>query len=73
MEEKEIICTNINLTGLVKFLNDKFGKKESGKLFTKSDCQQYVNRKKLPEYMGNYSIERIENIESVKLYNVIKN
>lgn len=66
-----IIAENLNLTGLVGFLNEEFKQKQSGKPFTKSDCQQYTRIKKLPSYLGDITIEKTI-IGSVKLYKLVK-
>jgi hypothetical protein len=67
-----IIKENLNLTGMVKFLNEKFGNKKTGKKFTTQDVQQYIELGSLPKYLGLYDIERVKGIHSVKLYNIIK-
>lgn len=45
---------------LVDVLNEKYGKKSSGKPFTWSDIQQYYLRKKLPEKYGGLKLELLE-------------
>lgn len=69
-EEKNILKSGITLTGLVKWLNENFEKKNN-KPFTVSDVQQYIRLKHIPYYMGGHLIEKVDN-EYVKLYNIIK-
>ena len=71
-ENEEILISNVNLTGLVKFANEHFGKKSTGKPFTKSDFQQYCISKRMPENFGLVEIRRVKGIESVKLYDLVK-
>lgn len=70
-ELPHIILKNVNMPSIVKWLNDKF-KKKSGKPFTKSDVQQYCRLKHIPFYLGTYNIERVADIEVVRLYNVVQ-
>lgn len=41
---------------LVKFLNEKYGQKKTGKPFTLSDIQQYLRRGHLPRPYGFHPI-----------------
>ena len=63
--------TNMTLTKFAEYLNANMVKK-SGKLFTTGDIQGYVNRNKLPEYLGGGEISMSTAIEGVKLYNLKK-
>jgi hypothetical protein len=67
-----VVAENLNFIGLVKWANDTFEKKENGKKFTNSDLQQYARIGRFPQYLGHYSIQRIEEIKVVKLYRIIK-
>lgn len=67
-----IIKENLNLMGLVKYLNEKFEGKANGKPFNAQDVQQYIRIGYIPAYFGSYRIERVKEIHSVKLYNLIK-
>lgn len=63
---------NVNLSDMRIYLNKNFSKRNGAEI-TISDVQGYIERRRLPGYMGNYSIERNKEIKSVKLYNLIKN
>lgn len=49
--------------GLAEHLNEKYGKKKSGKLFTSRDIQQYAKRGCLPTQYGGHPIKEIKYIE----------
>lgn len=66
-----IIVENLTLTALTDYLRKHFSKK-TGSDFTISDVQGYVNRGKLPDYLGGYNIKMNEEIKSVKLYKLIQ-
>lgn len=68
--EKKQLASNLNLTGIVKFANDTWGTKKTGNPFTIGDIQQYVHKKRFPEYFGDIEVLRNEAIEVVKLYNI---
>lgn len=70
--KKEILAKRKSLTGLTAWINDNY-KKQNGNPFTTNDVQKYIIRGHLPDYMGNVSIARDEEITDAKLYNVIKN
>jgi hypothetical protein len=72
MSKETVIATNLNLTGIVKFMNDTYGTKLSGKPFKKEDCQQYCRVGQIPEYISNVEIRRVKGVETVKLYDLIK-
>lgn len=66
-----VIKEKVNLTNLTKFLNeDERFQKKSEKPFTKDNVFQYIQAGHLPWYMGQFTIERCEDIEGVKLYNL---
>lgn len=68
--EKKFLLQNANLTGLTKFLNENF-KKKNLQPFSCRDVLGYIDRKQLPSYLGNYKINEIEQVNcSVKLYNL---
>lgn len=70
--EKEIVLKNVNLTGIVNYLNKNFYKKD-GKKFNPRDVLGYIKRGFLPSYLGSIRIEEVENENcSVKLYNLVK-
>ena len=49
--------THFTLTGLKDYLNEKFTDKKSGKGFTAADVQGYIQRGKLPDYLGGTEIK----------------
>lgn len=67
------LIKNANLTGLCKYLNQNY-KKQGNNLFSPRDVLGYVQRKRLPNYLGGHQIIEIaqENC-SVKLYNLVAN
>ena len=68
------LLKNANLTGITKFLNDNFSKKDSNERFNPRDVLGYINRGKLPEYLGGNKIIKVEQQNcSVKLYNIQNN
>lgn len=71
---KKYLKQNLTLTTLTNFLNEneKF-KKDSKKVFTTNNIFQYIRLGHLPYYMGGNAIERVEGIESIKLYNLLDN
>lgn len=71
---KKYLKQNLTLTTLTNFLNEneKF-KKDSKKVFTTNNIFQYIRLGHLPYYMGGNVIERVEGIESIKLYNLLDN
>ena len=69
---EEILISNVNLTGLVKFANEHFKTKQSGKPFTKSDFQQYVRTARMPDNFEQIEIRLVKGIVGVKLYNLVK-
>lgn len=71
-EKSNILIEKKSLTGLVRYLNEKF-KKQSGKQFTTGDVQQYVTRGSLPKYLGKISVVTDKSVSDVKLYNLVKN
>jgi hypothetical protein len=72
MSKETVLIKDVNLTNMVKFLNETFGNKLSGKPFKKEDCQQYTRTCQLPEWIGNIEVRRNKNIQSVKLYDLVK-
>jgi hypothetical protein len=67
----KIIKEKVNLTNLTKFLNeDKRFQKKTETPFTNDNVFQYIQAGNLPWYMGQYIIEKCEDIEGVKLYNL---
>jgi hypothetical protein len=73
MNKETILIKDVNLTNMVKFLNETFGNKPSGKPFKKEDVQQYcIKTGQLPEYLGNIEVRRNKKIESVKLYDLVR-
>jgi hypothetical protein len=72
MSKETILIKDVNLTNMVKFLNETFGNKLSGKPFKKEDCQQYCKVGNIPEYIGNIEVRRNKSIQSVKLYDLIR-
>jgi hypothetical protein len=73
MEEKEkSIKCGLTLTKLTLYLNENF-KKRSGRRFTTSDVQQYINiTQHLPKYLGKYRIDKDTSIDGVSLYNIVE-
>ena len=53
------LLKNANLTGITKFLNDNFSKKDSNERFNPRDVLGYINRGKLPEYLGGNKIVEV--------------
>jgi len=70
--KKEYTARRLNLTGLVKWMNDNL-KKQTGNKFTTGDVQQYIAKNRLPIYLGGNEIEREDGYENVKLYKIVKN
>ena len=62
----------VSMTGIVKFLKDKYGKKKTGKEFNISDVQGYVLRGSTPNYLGGYKIVLVKSDYNKGLYNLIK-
>lgn len=63
---------NANLTGLTKFLNDNFKKKSGGK-FRRRDVLGYIERGRLPSYLGGNKIIRDHKPNcSTRLYSILK-
>ncbi len=60
----------MTLTSFTKHLN-LVSQKQTGKPFTTSDVQSYIRRGHLPEYLGGFGIVLNQEIEGVKLYNLI--
>ena len=69
-EKKEFLTVKRNLTGITKFMNETF-KKQNGNSFTIGDVQKYIERGRIPGYLGGNIIEICDN-EDVKLYNIVK-
>jgi hypothetical protein len=68
----EFLIENANLTGLTKFLNENYKKKSGGK-FSRRDVLGYIERGKLPSYMGDNSIIRDYKPNcSIRLYSIVK-
>jgi hypothetical protein len=68
----EIIAKNLNLSSMRDFMNENFCKRGGGD-FTYANVQLYVyQQKRLPKYLGKYRIEKVKEITSVNLYNIIK-
>ena len=59
-----------NLTGIVNFLNERYEKKGGG-TFSPRDVLGYIDRGKLPDYLGGNKIIEVEQGNcSVRLYNI---
>lgn len=69
-EKKEFLTAKRNLTGITKFMNETF-KKQNGNPFTTGDVQKYIQRRRIPGYLGGNIIEICDS-EDVKLYNIVK-
>lgn len=64
-----MIPRKLTLTALTNWLNNNRSKKNN-KPFTISDVQGYIQRGRLPKYLGGERIELVKEISCVKLYNV---
>lgn len=69
----EYLCEKKTLSQLVVELNDRFGKKKTGKKFKVEDVQQYVKRGKIPEYLGGNEIVKDKDFPGLKVYNLLDN
>ena len=73
MSKETVLIKDVNLTNMVVFLNETYGKKLSGKSFKKEDCAQYCKKThRLPEYLGNIEVRLNKDIQSVNLYSLIE-
>lgn len=64
------LVKNANLTGLTEFLNKNY-KKKSGGRFSRRDTLGYIERGKLPSYMGgNLIIKEMNPNCSIRLYSI---
>jgi len=70
MNEEGYLIKNKTFVGLVKWMNEKYKLKRTGKPFKSSDIQSYIRRGNIPSYLGGNEIERVSEIEDVCLYNV---
>jgi len=52
------------LTGLVDFCNQNY-KKKNGTPFTSSDIQGYIDRGRLPKFVGDIDIEKVSSNEII--------
>lgn len=50
---------DFTLTALAAHLNSIHGAKKSGSLFCADDVKKYVERGRLPEYIGGHPIEEV--------------
>lgn len=69
--EKKIIERNLSMTGILKWLIEKYIKKNSGEPFKLQDVQGYIRREKIPDNYGGFTIKESGNKYN-KLYNLIE-
>jgi hypothetical protein len=69
--EKKIIERNLSMTGILKWLIEKYIEKKSGEPFKLQDVQGYITREKIPDNYGGFTIKKSENKYN-KLYNLIE-
>lgn len=70
----EYLATNLTLTKLTDYLNESEQfKKQSGKLFTTNDTNNYLKLTHLPYYMGGNKIDESDvKVSGIKLYSLRK-
>ena len=66
----KVIEENLTMSGILRWLEDKYGKKKTGKPFNIQDVQGYVRRDRLPYNYGGYEIRSTNKYN--KLYNLIE-
>ncbi len=71
-KKEELEVENLTLTTLTLWLNEN-KKKKTEIPFSVQDTQLYIKRGKLPKYLGGNKIVRVKKIDSVKLYNIVRN
>ena len=70
---KKYILENASQSGLVRWLNDNY-RKRNGREFTISDAVQYINvTGRIPSYIGGNKIEVVKNKYNSKSYNILSN
>jgi len=72
MSNEKIVHENLSLTGILKWLEETYKVKKTGKPFSLQDAEGYLIRGNIPQYLGGYLIEKVDNKYS-KLYNLIRN
>ena len=64
-----LIKRNLRATDIKNYLNQKYAKR-NGKKIELTDVQGYIRRGQTPHWLGNFLVQRNNDLKNVHLYNL---